>query len=108
MGLQRRVGLAIVVAVAVVLHAVARAQDSAPAAAPAAQPGQLEVLITFLSREEDPLVPLSLAEPTLTDEGIMGARQGLADNQTTGRFLKQSYRLTERVVPRGGGGAAPQ
>ena len=41
-------------------------------------------------------------EPALTDEGIKGAQQGLVDNQTTGRFLKHSYALKERLVPEDG------
>ena len=67
-----------------------------------AKPAALDVPITFLAREEEPRIPLSLAEPTLEDEGIMGARQGIADNQTTGRFLNQGYRLVERIVPADG------
>ncbi|HYH45648.1 MAG TPA: ABC transporter substrate-binding protein, partial [Thermoanaerobaculia bacterium] len=67
-----------------------------------AKPAPLDVPITFLAREEEPRIPLSLAEPTLEDEGIMGARQGIADNQTTGRFLNQGYRLIERIVPADG------
>ena len=58
--------------------------------------------LTYLGQAEQPFIPLSLAEPTLTDEGIKGAQQGLVDNQTTGRFLKHSYTLKERLVPEGG------
>lgn len=64
----------------------------------AAQPQRLDVPLTYLSRLEEPLVPLSLAEPILEDEGVMGARQAILDNQTTGRFLGHDYRLIERVV----------
>jgi ABC transporter substrate binding protein (PQQ-dependent alcohol dehydrogenase system) len=35
----------------------------------------------------------------LEDEGVMGARQALEDNQTTGQFLGHAYELVERVVP---------
>jgi ABC transporter substrate binding protein (PQQ-dependent alcohol dehydrogenase system) len=44
------------------------------------------------------LLPLSLAEPVLEHEGLMGARQAIGDNQTTGRFLGHEYRLVERVA----------
>jgi ABC transporter substrate binding protein (PQQ-dependent alcohol dehydrogenase system) len=66
------------------------------APAPAAE---LAVSITFLGREEPPKVPLSLVEPILADDGVQGARQGIKDNQTTGRFLGHQYTLQERVVP---------
>jgi ABC transporter substrate binding protein (PQQ-dependent alcohol dehydrogenase system) len=78
----------------------ARAQDATKPAAAAAQP--LDIPITYLAREEEPLIPLSLAQPILKDEGLMGARQAIGDNITTGRFLKQNYRLVERVVPKDG------
>jgi ABC transporter substrate binding protein (PQQ-dependent alcohol dehydrogenase system) len=42
----------------------------------------------------------------LEDEGIMGARLAIGDNQTTGRFLGQDYRLVERVAERDGDIAA--
>lgn len=63
-----------------------------------AQEARLDVPIGYLARVEPPLVPLSLAEPVLEDEGIMGARQAIRDNQTTGRFLGHDYRLVERVA----------
>ena len=40
-----------------------------------------------------------LLDPPLTDEGVQGARLALADDQTTGRFLNQSYVLHESVQP---------
>src|SRR4051812_46188698 len=46
------------------------AQEAKPAQAAA----PLDVSITYLAREEQPLVPLSLAEPILKDDGLMGAR----------------------------------
>jgi ABC transporter substrate binding protein (PQQ-dependent alcohol dehydrogenase system) len=71
-------------------------------AGPSHAADQLAVTLTYLSREEPPLEPLSLVEPILTDEGLMGARQALGDNQTTGRFLGHSYELVERIVPEDG------
>lgn len=68
-------------------------------AAPAlAQTERLDIPVTYLSRVEEPRVPLSLVEPILEDEGVMGARQAILDNQTTGRFLGHDYRLIERVA----------
>jgi ABC transporter substrate binding protein (PQQ-dependent alcohol dehydrogenase system) len=68
-------------------------------AGPGRAADQFDVTVTYLSREEPPVEPLSLAEPILTDEGLMGARQALGDNQTTGRFLGHNYQLVERIVP---------
>jgi ABC transporter substrate binding protein (PQQ-dependent alcohol dehydrogenase system) len=36
--------------------------------------------------------------PPPADEGLQGARLGILDNNTTGRFLSQGFRLKERVV----------
>lgn len=67
---------------------------------------ELDVAITYLGRQETPPVPLSLVEPVLADEGIKGAQQAIRDNQTTGRFLKHAYRLSERVLAADGDIAA--
>jgi ABC transporter substrate binding protein (PQQ-dependent alcohol dehydrogenase system) len=40
------------------------------------------------------------------DEGLMGARQAITENQTTGRFLGQEYELAELVVAADGDLAA--
>ena len=66
----------------------------------------VNVAITYLSRQEAPKTPLSLVEPILADEGVKGAEQGLRDNQTTGRFLRHEYTLNERIVARDGDMAA--
>jgi ABC transporter substrate binding protein (PQQ-dependent alcohol dehydrogenase system) len=72
------------------------------AAASGARATALDVTMTYLTQREPWVRPLSLVEPILEDEGLMGARQGLADNQTTGRFLEHEYRLIERIVPEDG------
>ena len=66
----------------------------------------IAVVVTYVGRAEAPVVPLSLAEPILEDEGLMGARQALEDNQTTGAFLGHQYQLVERIVPEDGDLAA--
>ena len=73
-----------------------------PAGALPARADPVSVTMTYLGKAEPPAIPLSLVEPVLTDEGIQGARLGIADNQTTGRFLKQEFKLVERLVPQGG------
>ena len=62
----------------------------------------LDVAVTYISQQEPAAEPLSLVEPVLTDEGLMGARQALAENQTTGQFLEHEYQLVERIVPEDG------
>ncbi len=36
------------------------------------------------------------------DKGIAGVHLGTEDNNTTGKFLKQTYAVTEKVIPAGG------
>jgi ABC transporter substrate binding protein (PQQ-dependent alcohol dehydrogenase system) len=50
-------------------------------------------------------LPSTLLEPPPGDEGVQGARLGLADNETTGRFTGHRFALEERVAP---GGGAPE
>ncbi len=63
-----------------------------------AMAAELKVAVTYLGRQEPPPIPLSLVQPILTDEGLKGAEQGLVDNRTTGRFLKNDYELKERTI----------
>jgi hypothetical protein len=50
----------------------------------------LEVKITYVTQDEDRVAPLSLLDTLVPDEGVMGARQAIKVNQTTGRFLGQN------------------
>jgi ABC transporter substrate binding protein (PQQ-dependent alcohol dehydrogenase system) len=68
----------------------------------AASSAPVQVGITYITRQEPPIQPVSLVEPVLDDEGLMGARQALSENQTTGRFLQHDYQLAERIVPQDG------
>jgi len=52
-----------------------------------------DIVIALLGFEEKSHVPLSLLEPVIDDTGLAGAEQGIRDNNTTGRFTGQSYRL---------------
>ena len=79
----------------------------APLAATAQRTGADEtVVIGFLTREEEPLIPLSFLDPVLTDEGLQGARLALSDNRSTGRFTGQEFALREAVIPIGDDAAA--
>ena len=43
--------------------------------------------------------PLSLVEVVAPDKGLAGARLAIGDNNTTGQFLKQSFVLSETIIP---------
>ncbi len=51
------------------------------------------IVIALIGFEEKSHVPLSLLEPVIDDSGLAGAEQGTRDNNTTGRFTGQSFRL---------------
>ena len=70
------------------------------AAAPATEAGTLEIgYLTQTAKREAPF-PYLDAPPA--DEGVQGARLGIADNNTTGHFSGQSFALREFVVPESG------
>jgi ABC transporter substrate binding protein (PQQ-dependent alcohol dehydrogenase system) len=62
----------------------------------------LKISIGYLAEAIPEPDPLSLVEVVPKDKGIAGVRLGVEDNNTTGKFLKQAYALTEKVIPAGG------
>jgi ABC transporter substrate binding protein (PQQ-dependent alcohol dehydrogenase system) len=62
----------------------------------------LDIPVVFLSRAEEPRLPLSFVDPVVEDPGVWGARLAIKDNQTTGGFLGQTYELIEDVIPADG------
>ncbi|KLK93638.1 branched-chain amino acid ABC transporter substrate-binding protein [Microvirga vignae] len=60
------------------------------------------ITIAVVTQERDPVQPVSPLDREIRDEGVAGARLGIADNVTTGRFTKQRFVLVERTVPKGG------
>lgn len=60
----------------------------------------LSLNIAFITRDEEPFVPLSLLDTPIDDDGLLGAKLGVSDNQTTGKFLGQEYLLHEIVLDR--------
>ena len=58
----------------------------------------IEVNIVYLEqqRERPPVLSNLVSHPE--DEGDQGAQLGIDDNNTTGKFLKQSYTLEKRIV----------
>jgi ABC transporter substrate binding protein (PQQ-dependent alcohol dehydrogenase system) len=61
-----------------------------------------EIAIAVLTQERGPVQPVSPLDQEARDEGFAGARLGLADNATTGRFTKQRFVLAERTIPKDG------
>lgn len=57
---------------------------------------QLEIV--FLSLEEKTPPALSNLDPFISNEGVPGAQLAIRDNNTTGRFTAQNFRLTDVEV----------
>ena len=64
------------------------------------------VQIGWLSQTVKRTLPLSYLDQPPEDEGVQGARLGIADDDTTGHFTGQSFALVERVVAEDGDIAA--
>ena len=76
---------------------VASAAEKAPP-----KPADIVMTLAYLGVDEDPREPLSFIEGPVVDEGFLGAQLGVADDNTTGRLLKQSFKLDQvRVAPDG-------
>lgn len=58
--------------------------------------------IVYLGKKYPEPLPLTIAEPIITDKGIHGARVGIDDINRTGRFTGQNFKLNEVIVPPGG------
>lgn len=63
---------------------------------------EVELPVTYLKLEVARPPVLSNLDPLPDDLGAAGAKLGLADNQTTGKFLGHDYSLTVTRVPEGG------
>lgn len=70
-----------------------------PAGAQDAEADVAEVPIAYITQETEKLPPLSLVDQPRYDEGLLGAKLGIEDNNTTGRFMKQHFTLASAVVP---------
>ena len=58
---------------------------------------ELNINIAYLGQPVDQGPVLSNILPTPEDAGLRGAELGIKDSNTTGRFLKQKYQLTEVI-----------
>jgi len=75
---------------------------AAPAAAQDTPAGVANIPIAYITERVKELPPFSLVDQATTDNGLMGARLGIEDNNTTGKFTKQKFTLDEAIVPAGG------
>ena len=64
--------------------------------------GGQTVKIGWLSQTGKRTLPLTYLDQPPEDEGIQGARLGIADDNTTGQFTGQSFDLVESVAHAGG------
>jgi len=73
----------------------ARAQEATtPANAQAENKAGAQIITILLARElRDRPPPLSLLDQPPKDDGVGGALLGIEDNNTTGKFLKQDFKL---------------
>ena len=62
-------------------------------AAAAGQQDVQEIRILYLKQQRDKDPPLSLLDLPPSDDGIAGAKLGIADNNTTGKFTRQNFVL---------------
>jgi ABC transporter substrate binding protein (PQQ-dependent alcohol dehydrogenase system) len=53
----------------------------------------VKIQVLYLKEDRERPLPLSLLDQPNADDGIAGAKLGIADDNTTGRFLNQSYKL---------------
>ena len=58
--------------------------------------------IGWLSQSMKRTLPLTYLDQPPEDEGIQGARLGIADDNTTGQFTGQSFELVESIAPDNG------
>jgi len=61
------------------------------------------IAIGFVTQARDPIQPVSPLDQDIRDEGIAGARLGIADNVSTGRFTGHRFTLVERVIAKDAG-----
>lgn len=69
--------------------------------APAAAADDIAVPVVWLEVQVEQPPALSNLDPLPDDDGLAGARLGLADNAAGGRFLGHDYALTEIIVAPG-------
>lgn len=78
----------------------ATGKPAGESAAPTPASAGIEIVnIGYIGREVDRLPPRNLTQANPKDEGLLGAKLGIDDDNTTGKFTKQEFRLTAVTVP---------
>lgn len=78
------------------------ASTTPPTATNASAPVAFTATMTYIGMDVEPEEPLGFGVTATADQGLMGARLGVNDNNTTGRLLKELYKLDEIRVPEDG------
>ena len=90
----------------VLVFGLTLAVSCASAAAQTAQPDSVQIPIAIVKAEQDRPLPISRLNIIPPDAGVRGAELAIKDNNTTGRFTKQSYTLKRYDLPKSGDPAA--
>ncbi len=64
-----------------------------PIPVPSSQPQDVTIQVLYVKEDREKELPLSLLDQPNADDGIAGAKLGIADDNTTGRFLNQTFKL---------------
>jgi ABC transporter substrate binding protein (PQQ-dependent alcohol dehydrogenase system) len=84
-------------AVAVPAYADNAASQNAPQPipipVPSSQPQGVNIQVLYVKEDRQKELPLSLLDQPNPDDGIAGAKLGIADDNTTGRFLNQTFKM---------------
>lgn len=72
------------------------------AAAQTAQPDAVQIPFAIIKAEQERPLPISRLNIIPADAGVRGAELAIKDNNTTGRFTKQSYTLKRYDLPKSG------
>jgi ABC transporter substrate binding protein (PQQ-dependent alcohol dehydrogenase system) len=64
-----------------------------PIPVPSAQPQGVNIQILYVKEDRQKELPLSLLDQPNADDGVAGAKLGIADDNTTGRFLNQTFKM---------------
>ncbi|MGZ8217524.1 ABC transporter substrate-binding protein [Methylomagnum sp.] len=104
-----RLLLALLLAIALPLQAAKKpakptpppeAKPAAEAKAPEIKGASLAIAYLTQAEANPPVQPFF--DPVITDRGVQGARLGIQDGNTTGRFTRQNFTLHETTVPADG------
>jgi ABC transporter substrate binding protein (PQQ-dependent alcohol dehydrogenase system) len=64
--------------------------------------GSLVIKIAYLMQTPKVRPPLSNLDPIIEDKGVLGAELAIEDNNTTGKYTKQTFSLEKFIVPMDG------